>query len=96
MSLSSLFARKPLATTATPAVASPRPPFNVKSYGLSDRGKVRSSNEDCFLIAELARTLQVHQTNLPQSKAFFSCHRGQSSWLRMVSVEIRQEKSPVV
>jgi len=77
MGLSSLFARRPTAaTTATPSVAAPHPLFNVQSYGLSDRGQIRSSNEDRFLIAELARTLQVHHTNLPQSKAFFSCHRG--------------------
>lgn len=54
----------------------PRPAFSVQTYGLSDRGKVRSSNEDCFLIAELARTLQIHHTNIPQSKAASSCHRG--------------------
>jgi len=76
MGLSNLFARKAVATTATQSVPSPRPPFNVQSYGLSDRGQIRSANEDCFLIAELARTLQVHHTNLPQSKEFCSCHRG--------------------
>jgi serine/threonine protein phosphatase PrpC len=52
------------------------PSFNVKSFGLSDPGRVRSSNEDCFVIAELARTLYVHETNLPQSNATFSSHRG--------------------
>jgi len=50
--------------------------FTVKSFGLSDPGRVRSSNEDCFVIAELARTLYVHETNLPQSNATFSSHRG--------------------
>jgi PPM family protein phosphatase len=50
--------------------------FNVKSFGLSDRGRVRPANEDCFVIAELARTLYVHETNLPQSNATFSSHRG--------------------
>jgi len=53
-----------------------RPPFEVQSYGLSDRGQLRSSNEDCFLIAELARTLQVYHSNLPFTKSMFSCHRG--------------------
>lgn len=77
MGLSNLFTRKPAAaTTDTPSISTPRPPFNVQSYGLSDRGQIRSSNEDCFLIAELARTLRVHHTNLPQSKLTFSCHRG--------------------
>jgi PPM family protein phosphatase len=77
MGLSIPFTRHPeSATTDTPSIPTRRPPLNVDSYGLSDCGQVRSSNEDCFLIAELARTLQVHHTNLPQSKATFSCHRG--------------------
>jgi len=53
-----------------------RPPFTVESYGLSDPGRVRDSNEDCFAVVELARTLRVHHTNLPQSKSHYSCHRG--------------------
>jgi protein phosphatase len=48
----------------------------VRSFGLSDRGQVRPSNEDRFVIVELARTMYVHQTNLPQSAAKFSSHRG--------------------
>ena len=61
--------------TRTP-VPTTFPPFNVRSFGISDRGQVRTANEDCFLIAELARTLRVHHSNLPQSKASHSCHRG--------------------
>jgi len=77
MGLSKLFTRTPKAAPSeTPAISTPRPPFLVQSYGLSDRGQVRSSNEDCFLIAELARVIQVHHTNLPQNKTNFSCHRG--------------------
>lgn len=78
MGLSNLFSRKPKKDVPTdgPSLPDPRPPFGALSYGLSDLGKVRTSNEDCFLIADLARTLQVHHTNLPQSKANFSCHRG--------------------
>ena len=52
-----------------------RPPFGVRSFGLSDRGQKRESNEDCVAIAELARTLRVHHTNLPQSKSNVSSHR---------------------
>ena len=51
-------------------------PFEVRSFGLSDRGQKRESNEDCFAIAELARTLHVHHTNLPQSSPGVSFHRG--------------------
>lgn len=40
-------------------------PFVVQSFGLSDRGRVRPSNEDRFLIMEVPRTLDVHQQGLP-------------------------------
>ncbi|QDU94083.1 PP2C family protein-serine/threonine phosphatase [Lignipirellula cremea] len=53
----------------------PNPPFALRSFGISDRGQKRDSNEDCFSIAELVRTLRVHQTNLPQSKTSLSSHR---------------------
>lgn len=52
-----------------------RPPFEVRSFGSTDRGQRRDSNEDCFAIAEMARTLHVHQTNLPRSGTNVSYHR---------------------
>ena len=58
------------------SVSEHRDPFVLQSFGLSDRGEKRESNEDCFAIAELARTLCVHHTNLPQSRASISAHRG--------------------
>jgi serine/threonine protein phosphatase PrpC len=48
----------------------------VRSFGLTDRGKVRPTNEDHFLIAELARTLWVHQTSLPQHDTQHGRNRG--------------------
>jgi protein phosphatase len=60
---------------APPAVAADLPPI-VKSHGRTDRGKVRSSNEDNFLIAELARTLWVHQSSVPQAQTHCGRHRG--------------------
>jgi protein phosphatase len=48
----------------------------MRSFGMSDHGQVRPSNEDCFAIVELARTMYVHQTNLPQATRRFSSHRG--------------------
>jgi serine/threonine protein phosphatase PrpC len=57
-------------------LASPPPPVAVRSYGMTDRGNVRPSNEDHFLIAELVRTLRVHQTSLPQPQAHYGRNRG--------------------
>jgi protein phosphatase len=62
-------------------VGPPRPPalsptVTVHSFGLTDRGKVRDSNEDQFLIAELARTLWVRQTSLPQPQTQYGRNRG--------------------
>jgi serine/threonine protein phosphatase PrpC len=54
----------------------PRPVFTVRSCGLTDAGRVRPSNEDHFVVVELARTMQVHHTSLPQAKAQYSSHRG--------------------
>jgi protein phosphatase len=48
----------------------------VHSYGLSDRGRVRDSNEDCFVIAELVRTLTVRHANHPHAPSTSGCHRG--------------------
>ena len=86
MALLNLIHRKPeptrteppsVATPAEPTPApSPRPPFVVRSFGLSDRGRVRPSNEDRFVVVELARAMYVHQTNRPQSTPRFSSHRG--------------------
>ena len=45
----------------------PRPHLSVTAFGLSDRGQVRSINEDQFLIATLLKSLQIQQTSLPQS-----------------------------
>ena len=47
------------------AVDAPLRALTIRSCGLTDRGKVRPSNEDNFLIAELARTLWVRQSSLP-------------------------------
>jgi protein phosphatase len=65
-----------IASQRTPAPPALRPPFTLESYGLSDRGRVRASNEDCFVVAELTRMLCVRHTNLPQARANYSGHRG--------------------
>src|SRR5262245_18130484 len=48
----------------------------VRSFGMTDPGKIRDNNEDQFLIAELARTLWVRQTSLPQPKTHYGRNRG--------------------
>jgi serine/threonine protein phosphatase PrpC len=51
-------------------------PFTVRSFGLTDRGKERSSNQDQFLIATLVKALQVQSTSLPQPRLQQSSDRG--------------------
>jgi serine/threonine protein phosphatase PrpC len=51
-------------------------PFKVRSFGLTDRGRVRPANEDHFVVVELARTLSVQQTSVPQALAQYSSLRG--------------------
>ena len=46
--------------------AEPRPTSsNIDVFGLTDRGRVRSENQDQFLIASLHKLLRVHQSSLP-------------------------------
>ena len=50
-----------------PHPAAPSVPLAVRAFGLTDPGRVRSGNEDHFLVADLSRTLRVRQTSLPQA-----------------------------
>jgi serine/threonine protein phosphatase PrpC len=59
-----------------PNAPTPPPPVAVSAHGFTDRGKVRETNEDQFLIAELARTLWVKQTSLPQAPTQYGRNRG--------------------
>jgi serine/threonine protein phosphatase PrpC len=51
------------------------PPLTVRSFGLTDPGKVRATNEDQFLIAVMLKALQVERTSLPQPKVQHSSDR---------------------
>ena len=42
--------------------------LSVKAFGITDTGKVRPSNEDQFLIAELNKSMRIWQTSLPEPK----------------------------
>ena len=46
----------------------PPRPLTVKAFGITDTGKVRTTNEDQFLIAELTKAMRVWQTSLPEPK----------------------------
>ena len=46
-----------------------RDPLRVAAFGMTDAGRVRACNEDQFLIAELAKTMRLWQTSLPEPEA---------------------------
>ena len=48
----------------------PTPPATlaVTAFGVTDKGKVRTANEDQFLIAELSKAMRIWQTSLPEPK----------------------------
>lgn len=51
-------------TTESAAASAP----TVTAFGITDKGKVRSSNEDQFLIAELSKAMRVWQTSLVEPR----------------------------
>lgn len=54
-----------------------RATLKVRSFGLTDPGKVRDTNEDQFLIGVLRKALEVQQTSLPQQpKVQHACDQG--------------------
>jgi len=50
--------------------------LTVRSFGLTDPGKVRSSNQDQFLIASLCKALHIHNSSVPQPDVQQSRDRG--------------------
>jgi protein phosphatase len=57
-------------TQMTDVSDTPKTPraLSVKAFGITDKGKVRTTNEDQFLIAELTKAMRVWQTSLPEPK----------------------------
>ena len=49
-------------------VITPPASLGLTAFGITDPGKVRKTNEDQFLIAELSKRMQVWQTSLPEPK----------------------------
>jgi serine/threonine protein phosphatase PrpC len=68
--------RSESADTASWVLRKSNRPCAVRSFALTDPGRVRPSNEDHFVIVEFARTMSVHQTSVPQAKVQYSNHRG--------------------
>ena len=58
----------PQAPTAVSYSIAPPAQLAVHAFGVTDKGKVRSANEDQFLIAELTKAMRVWQTSLPEPK----------------------------
>lgn len=67
---------QPARASETTDLAALSRPVAVRSFGLSDRGRVRPSNEDHFLIAELVRTLWIHHSSVPQAPTQLGRSRG--------------------
>jgi serine/threonine protein phosphatase PrpC len=59
-----------------PAEASARGSLVVRAFGLTDRGLIRPTNEDQFLIAELTKAMKVLCASLPQPKTQQAAERG--------------------
>ena len=56
--------------------AAPAPPLRIESFGATNQGRVRSSNEDQFLTATLMRALWVEQSSIQQSEMQYGDDRG--------------------
>jgi PPM family protein phosphatase len=50
--------------------------LTVKAFGVTDKGRVRPTNEDQFLSAELTKAMRIWQTSLPEPKAQCGEERG--------------------
>jgi protein phosphatase len=57
------------------SASAPRRCLAVRSHGLTDKGRVRSSNEDQFLVAVLTKVLQV-QSSLDEEDLHYSGPQG--------------------
>ena len=54
----------------------PAPQLIATAFGLTDKGKVRSVNEDQFVVAELTKAMRIWQTSLAEPKLQIGEERG--------------------
>jgi serine/threonine protein phosphatase PrpC len=59
-----------------PPEPSPGLRLTVRTFGLTDPGRVRASNEDQFVVAELTKAMRVLSASLPQPKTQYGDERG--------------------
>jgi protein phosphatase len=52
------------------------PVLTVRSFGLTDRGRRRATNEDQFLVAELTKTMRIAQSSLSDQSSLAEPERG--------------------
>lgn len=62
---------KSMADTVPGGADTQRPALHLRCFGMTDRGKVRSRNEDHFLVADMTKALHVQRTSLPHPKTRF-------------------------
>lgn len=67
---------KPTANATTEITNPVATPLVARCHGMSHAGRVRKNNEDVFVVGELARTMIVRHTNIPQPQETHSRHRG--------------------
>ena len=59
-----------------PDPKSEHPQLVIRSFGMTDRGRMRANNEDQFLIAELTKALRIQQSSLPQAWIKYADEQG--------------------
>jgi serine/threonine protein phosphatase PrpC len=63
-------------TAIIPKPGAAGPSLVVTAFGVTDKGKVRSANEDQFVVAELTKAMRIWQTSLTEPKVQIGEERG--------------------
>jgi PPM family protein phosphatase len=69
-------ATRPAPINGAPAPEAPARPLSVQSFGLTDVGRRRDTNQDQFVTASLMRALWVQQSSIPQSTVRYANDHG--------------------